>query len=357
MANIQLKPNERQSKSLLMTLECSNQACNYISQKGFEAKIIGQYALHKMVYKETRNTFGLAAQIVIRCIAKVADAYKVSKDKQATFKKYAAQPYDDRIFRFCNANTVSIWTLNGRQKIPFVCGDRQRQLLQYRKGEVDLMYIRGKWYLACVCDVPDPEEISPSNVLGIDFGVINIAFDSLGNSYSGEAVEKVRQSFSKRRTCLQQIGTKASKRKLKKLSGKEARFRKHTNHCISKEIVAGAERLSFAIAIENLTGIHKRIKAPRAQRNRLHGWSFAQLRTFVTYKSKMCGIPVIAINPKNTSRTCPECGSIDKRNRKTQAIFSCTSCGYTDAADFVSARNIRALGAACKPALCSQPLV
>ncbi len=354
VANIQLKPNAGQSKALLDTLERSNQACNYISQKGFENNILKQYALHKFLYKETRTNFGLAAQVVVRCIAKVADAYKIKHNKPVTFRKYAAQPYDDRIFRFCKNDTVSIWTFNGRQKIPWVCGDRQRELLKYRKGEVDLMYIRGKWYIACSCDIPDPEEIGIKDVLGVDFGIVNIAFDSLGNYYSGDGIEKVRQRFSNHRKCLQKIRTKASKRKLKRLSGKESRFRKHTNHCISKEIIVCAERLSFAVAIENLKGIRKRIKAKREQRNRLHGWSFAQLGSFVAYKAKLKGIPVITVNPRNTSRACPECGLIDKRNRKTQEIFLCISCGHTDAADFVGAHNIRTSGVACKPALCSQ---
>jgi putative transposase len=61
-------------------------------------------------------------------------------------------------------------------------------------------------------------------------------------------------------------GSKRAKRRLKKLSGKEARFRKHVNHCISKQIAANAERSRGAIAIEDLT----RVKARRAQRNRLH---------------------------------------------------------------------------------------
>jgi hypothetical protein len=57
---------------------------------------------------------------------------------------------------------------------------------------------------------------------------------------------------------LQKRRTKGAKRRLKKLSGKEARFRKHANHCISKEIVASAERLSAAIALEDLMHIRKR---------------------------------------------------------------------------------------------------
>jgi hypothetical protein len=39
-------------------------------------------------------------------------------------------------------------------------------VLAYRKG-VDLMVVRGKWYLAIVCNVPDPEKVVIQDVLGI----------------------------------------------------------------------------------------------------------------------------------------------------------------------------------------------
>lgn len=354
VANIQLKPTAEQAKVLKATLERCNAACNELSKRGFDAGVIRQYDLHKLVYADIRKDFGLTAQAAVLCIAKVADAYKTHKangrkvDAPMQFRKHAAQPYDDRIFRLMADDMVSIWTLDGRAKLPFVCGDRQRALLQHRKGEVDLMLVRGKWYLAVVCDVPDPDTIGIKDVLGVDFGVVNLAYDSDGRSYTGADIERVRQKFSRRRAGLQKRGTKAAKRRLKKLAGKEARFRKHTNHVISKEIVANAERSRSAIAVEDLTHIRKRVKARRAQRNRLHGWSFSQLRQFVTYKAKLAGIPTVAIDPRNTSRTCPQpdCGVIDKANRKTQDKFSCIECGYEAAADFVAARNIRAAGAA-----------
>jgi IS605 OrfB family transposase len=113
------------------------------------------------------------------------------------------------------------------------------------------------------------------------------------------------------------------------LSGEEARFGNHTNLCISREIVANAKCSRCAIAIKDLTQIRKRVKATRTQRSRLHGWSFNQLRRFVTDKAGLSGVPVIAVDPRNTSRRCPECGFTDKANRKTQQTFSCTTCGYT----------------------------
>ena len=357
VANIQLKPTKEQAKLLAETLERCNDACNWMSERGFEAGAVRQFDLHKVTYHDARERFGIAAQVAVRCIAKVADAYITHKangrePKVMAFRKHAGQPFDDRIFSFKLGDIVSIWTMTGREKIPFVCGDRQRKLLAFRKGEVDLMIIKGKWYIACVCDVPDPKEIDVEGVLGVDFGVVNIAFDSQGRGYTGVGVEAFRSNLAKRKAGLQRRGTKAAKRRLKKLTKKEANFRKHVNHCVSKEIVARAERQRFAIAVEDLTHIRKRVRARKSQRNRLHSWSFAQLRQFVTYKSRRAGLPVIAIDPRHTSQTCPCCGTIDRGNRKAQETFSCLSCGHTAPADYAAAINI-----AAKAALVTRPQV
>jgi putative transposase len=354
VANIQLKPSKPQAKLLAATLECCNDACNWMSQAGFEAGTTRQFDLHKTAYHAARERFGIAAQVTVRCIAKVADAYATHKangraPQVMSFRKHAAQPFDDRIFGFKGNDAVSIWTLEGRQVIPFVCGERQRKLLAFRKGEADLMLVKGKWYVACVCDVPDPKEIDVEGILGVDFGVVNLAFDSLGNSYSGTAVEAFRSKMARRKAGLQRRGTKAAKRRLRKLARKEARFRSHVNHCISKELVARAERSRLAIAVEDLTHIRRRVKARKGQRNRLHSWSFAQLRGFVAYKSKLVGVPMVAIDPAHTSQTCPCCGTIDRANRKSQALFLCVSCGHTAPADYTAAINIAAKAAVTPP--------
>jgi len=347
VVNLQLQPAKQQAKSLKDTLERCNAACNAISDRGFKAGRTHKYDMQQMLYHDIREEFDLTAQAVIRCLAKVGDAYAAAKanhdelEEPISFRKHAAQPYDDRILRFAAGDTVSIRTVTGREKIPFVCGDRQRALFACRKGEVDLMLVRGKWYLACVCEIADPDQIESKDVLGVDLGVVNIAFDSDGRSYTGATVEAARQKYNRRRSDLQKGGSKAAKRKLKKLSGKEARFRKHENHRVSKEIVATAERSRRALGLEDLTHIRKRVKATRAQRNRLSSWSFAQLRRFLTYKAVRAGIVVILVDPRDTSRGCPECGVADKRNRPTQSRFSCVGCGHQEAADSVGVRNIR----------------
>jgi putative transposase len=126
VANLKLTPTEPQADALLATLKTANRACNWLSGQAWDTDTFGQFALHKLAYERCRAQFGLAAQMTVRCIAKVADSYKLDRKTRRRFKRYAAQPYDDRIFRLCSDTHLSIWTVHGRLTIPYQCGERQR---------------------------------------------------------------------------------------------------------------------------------------------------------------------------------------------------------------------------------------
>lgn len=53
-------------------------------------------------------------------------------------------------------------------------------------------------------------------------------------------------------------------------------------------------------------------------------------------------MPVIYVDPKETSQKCPRCGNVSRANRKNQGWFQCTKCGYQSDADRVGALNIAA---------------
>ena len=69
-----------------------------------------------------------------------------------------------------------------------------------------------------------------------------------------------------------------------------------------------------------------------------------EFRRQLEYKTAWRGGYFVAVDPKNTSRTCPCCGHLSKDNRKTQALFACVACGHSDHADTVGALNILAAG-------------
>ena len=346
-AKVKLQPTAEQAQLLRQTLEAANRACDYISTRAWDTKTFNRFKMQKLTYTQARLKFDLTAQVVVRCISKVADAYHLDRNHKRRFRPHGGIAYDSRILNWrMTDSTVSIWCLGGRQIIPFVAGPRQLELLAHQQGETDLAPIGGKWYLFAVCEIEEPAPGDVADVLGVDLGVKNIAVDSDGNVHSSAQVNGLRHRHRRLRQKLQAKGTRAAKRLLKRRSGKEARFASDVNHTVSKRIVATAQGTGRGIALENLHGIRSRITARKPQRATLHSWSFFQLRLFLEYKARQVGIPLVLVDPRNTSRTCPACGYVDKANRVSQSTFSCVVCGFSGLADYIAALNIRVLGRA-----------
>ncbi|MFE7034493.1 RNA-guided endonuclease InsQ/TnpB family protein [Streptomyces sp. NPDC057621] len=78
------------------------------------------------------------------------------------------------------------------------------------------------------------------------------------------------------------------------------------------------------------------------------GWGV--FLTILHAKAESAGREVIAVDPRNTSRTCPECGHISAENRSTQEKFHCTGCGHRAHADVVAATNVLRAGLARRQA-------
>ena len=347
---IQLFPDKEQAELLQLTMERFNDARSWLAKRAFELGVANKVKLQQLFYYDLREKFGLSAQMAALCIRHVGGTYSRDKSVKPVFRKHAAMLYDSRIMTIKSACRVSLLTLEGRVIMPFVMGKRQQERFNLAKGQSDLVRRRdGKWFLLATVDVPDKTPIPATHFIGVDLGVVNIATDSDGEIYTSDKVEEFRQHYRKTRRSLQKKAAKRKRtgkrpkkirRKLRDLSGRERRFKADTNHCISKRIVEKATGTNRGIAVEELTSIRKRIRFRKAQRDRMSKWSFAELRGFTEYKAKLAGVPVIAVDPRNTSRTCPECGHIDRGNRLVRGIFLCRQCGHFDHADVVGAINI-----------------
>ena len=138
-AQVKLVPTPQQAELLKATLEWANAACNHISDYAWTNQQFGKYPLQEALYYRLREEFSLCAQMVVRCLGKVADAYKLDKATRRTFKQHGSVPYDNRILSFRQASqSVSIWTLSGREAMSYTCGARQAELLKHQRGESDL---------------------------------------------------------------------------------------------------------------------------------------------------------------------------------------------------------------------------
>jgi putative transposase len=81
--------------------------------------------------------------------------------------------------------------------------------------------------------------------------------------------------------------------------------------------------------------------AAKAGLNRsIHDAGWGVFLGILADKADSAGRRVIPVDPRDTSRTCPDCEHVSGDNRSTQAEFICVECGYTANADVVGALNI-----------------
>lgn len=222
---VKLTPTQEQAHALRCTLERANEAANYLSEYAWQEQTFGQWTLHKARYYDLRDRFVLPAQIAVRVIAKVADAYKLDKKTQRIFKPHGSLAFDERILRwYISKQQVSITTLQGRQHIPFLCDNRALDMLQSQQGETDLVYRNGEFFLFSTVNREEPPPGETKGWLGVDLGIVNLLTDSDGVIYSGDAIERNRRIHAHRRRNLQRKGTRSAHCKLRKIAGKQARF-------------------------------------------------------------------------------------------------------------------------------------
>ena len=338
---VKLQPTREQRQKLLRTMETFNQACDDISREAYESKTFNKYKLQHQLYHRIREQYKLPAQLAIRAISKVIESYKVERRHYHAFDPHGAIVYDQRIMSFKGLDKVSIATLDGRETLPILIGFYAKLDQRRIQGQADLLFIKGEFILCLVFEKEEELPFTPEGYLGVDLGIVKLATTSDGVSYSGIEVESVRVHYAGLKAVLQRVGSESAKRHLRKLSGRERRFKRQTNHVISKELVAVAKGTRRALALEDLKGIRSRVTVRRGQRGRHGKWAFNQLRAFVEYKAKVAGVPVLLVDPRDTSRRCSGCGHVEKGNRVSQSVFRCHRCGFEEDADFNAARNIR----------------
>ena len=258
---IGLMPDAEQAVRLEAMMERFNAAADWVAGELFACKVSNKLEAQRLLYREVRERFGLSSQTAILCIHRACEAYKRDKSIRPRLRKHAGITYDVRTMSFKGINKVSLLTLDGRTVIPMIVTGYQAERLGYPKGQCDLLLRDGKWFLFVTVEVPAGSPIDPNDFIGVDLGIANIATDSDGERRSGKDVEAVRKKHNLQRKRLGRRNTKGAKKKIRRMRDKEARFRRHENHVISKAIVESAKRTERGIGLEDLQGIRERVTA------------------------------------------------------------------------------------------------
>jgi putative transposase len=366
-----LKVSQSQAAKLDATMDAFVQALNWVNQNTPE-KVVNAVKLQSLCYYQIRARFGLSSNLAQQVCRRLAGARKVAQQKNRPVKafKRGFATYDARIFSFREKDwTVSLTTVEGRERFELAIGRYQRERLAGSNPKSATLVKRkdGSYSIQiCVEAEPSPPQRT-GRVLGVDLGRTDIAHTSDGDNWNGQQLNRVRDHYSRLRAVLQRKaskGTRSSRRRcrelLQRLSGKERRFQSRqrcvaktwVNHRISKAIVSRAKATNSAIALEDLTGIRKRVnQQPRSktERRRANSWAFYQLRQFLEYKARVAGVSLILVPPAYTSQTCHKCLHIHPdpaQSYRSGKKFKCGHCGWEGDADLNGANVIALLGAA-----------
>ena len=338
---------QEQSDALLSTQQAFVSGCNAVVPFVIENRCWNRVALHHQAYYALRKSLPmLGSQMVCNAIKKVSTSYQVLKIKRGAevppieFRQNSSVHYDKRTYTL-KGDTLTLFSVNGRIKCRYSLGEFQREYLQagvIKEGELT----RKGWFFNLVLDLPETKRKETGTKLSVDLGENNLAVTSNGTIFGGGKLRHKRDTFLSRRKKLQSNGSKSAKRCLRRISGKERRCVKETNHIVSKAVIEEATKLEVdTIIMEELTNIRERIKGNKRMRSRLHRWSWHQFQLFLEYKAKAKGIDVIRVNPAYTSQTCSNCEATGEREKHR---FSCQNCGSYQHSDRNAALNLLKLG-------------
>lgn len=347
---------------IMPTINAYTKAFNIICQDGYEAKIHNNIKLHHLTYYKIRELIPELPSELVQCARKRAsaalatnknkdrnnagkrnnDGDLISKSKCPKSKIQSLNFTKKSFTLFLKDKIITFSSISGRKKCTFEINEYNQNYFmnwKYSYAEIILSKNKKKVYLH-ICFEKDIEDTKQNgNLIGIDRGITNIAVTSNNQFFGGGVVKNQINKIQKIRKKLQSKGTKSAKRHLRKLSGKEKRFRADINHQISKQIIDSLNP-GDTIVLEDLTGIrNKRIKGKKL-RSLINDWSFFQLERFIKYKADAKGIKVVYIDPRFTSQRCDKCGFTSRDNRKTPSGFCCKKCKFTLNADLNASRNI-----------------
>ncbi len=166
--------------------------------------------------------------------------------------------------------------------------------------------------------IPEPPMKEVSNWIGVDrnaTGHVAVVSDpESGKVFKlGKQAQHIHKKYLAMRRGLQEVG---KYRKVKAIRNRESRIVRDINHKVSREIIDIAELADSGIKLERLGGIRRNKRHDRSFNGTLHSWSFYQLQSFLQYKARLRGIPIVFVEPRNTSKECSRCGNEGTRAGK-----------------------------------------
>jgi putative transposase len=281
--------------------------------------------------------------------------------KRADFPRFKKKGMGDS-FRYPDAKQFKIDQGNSRVFLPKLGWIRYRNSRDIlgRAKNITVSCSGAKWFISIQTEREVAEPVHPStSIIGVDVGIIRFATLSDGsfieplNTFRKHEQRLARYQRAMSRKTKFSNNWKKAKAKVQKLHTRIANVRRDFLHKATTTIsqnhaIVCIEDLQVRNMSRSAAGSSeapgRNVKAKSGLNRSILDQGWAEFRRQLEYKQGWRSGEVLAVSPRNTSRTCPCCGHVSAENRQTQARFACVECGYENNADLVGAINVLRAG-------------
>ncbi len=264
---------------------------------------------------------------------------------------------------FCYPQGFRVDQINSRvflPKIGWVSYRKSRELTGKPKN-ITVSRRGDKWDVSIQTEqeVTDPVHPVPGSSVGIDRGVA--VFAAISNGSNIEPVSAFKENQSRLARLQRRLAGKTKfsmnwrkeKQKITRLHERIGNIRRDFLHKASTTIsknhaVVVIEDLAVANMSRSAKGTKeypgRNVRAKSGLNRSILDQGWGEFGRQLEYKLLWLGGKLVKVPPAYTSQTCSKCDHVAKESRKSQAVFTCVSCGYVDNADTNAAKNILAAG-------------
>lgn len=198
----------------------------------------------------------------------------------------------------------------------------------------------GKWYLILQTDAKGDALRCGNGKVGIDLGIESYLTESNGSKIDNP--KTLEGHLGKLKEIQQKIARskKGSKNREKvkfQLQKLHVRISNTRNDFIHKTTTSLIRQNRF-IAVEKLN-IREMMEKPHYNAKNIADASWSRFLQVLRYKAESAGCEVVEVNPRNTSKTCSNCGNMQEMPLYARS-YNCNACHMSMDRDHNSAINI-----------------
>ncbi|MCU0860361.1 MAG: transposase [Thermoplasmata archaeon] len=317
-------------------------AVNRAIRVGLQAKVSSRFALVKLLYKDFRQDHpGMYAKHLV-CSFEVAGSILKNLRRRWSKRGPCPVPYVRRLMMKAENQAYKLDRVNGIVDLPIRAGYHvglRLVLSDYHRRYLDdptlslgsLTLLPDRVIIAFRKGERRPYE--PETAISLDTNERSLdgVFVKGGVCTPAKAlfpeIAEIQARHHDRRRRLQKkkAHDRRTARRLCDREGRRERHRiQHRMHKVANAVLDFAEENRSAVVLEDLNGLSK-TRMNKTLNRRLSMWPRRKLHQYIEYKATWRGIPVVKVDPYNSSRRCPTCGRIQYSRMGTQ--FEC-ECGW-----------------------------